>query len=532
MDFDIPEPLTLYDYQERTIEEAKGKLRNAKSLLIAAPTGSGKTIILSEMMARAHHKGQRSILLVHRQELVKQSEFKIAQQAGRMPGVVWTGRKEWDQPLTVLAQSTLAGLEIPEHVLRPDLLIIDEAHHTVAPSWLHTIHRLKPKFLIGFSATPFRQDKEPLSPNPFAEVIRPVTPQELIDRKILCPAIIESPIIIGPTGAPQPVNQAANLPQIYREAVRYSVANGRRKILLYVSQNTENTPNQVMQQTLAELERCGITTGTISQHHSPRRRSQEIDKFTGAAGASVLINYIALTEGTDLPVVDCVILGRNTSSESTIIQMIGRGLRRHDSKQDCLVLDYSGRKDMENIIHYWRLDEPKEPGASVPKQPEKKDPEALLELSVQFSKQISPWGQAQIEYPWFRPFDRRPLLALPLWQAAGQAEQYLTVEPLQGGEWRLSTLTLNITGPAPVNRRQSRAKSEAEALSQVRRTIGEHSHLLQRNAPWRMKPATDSQKKSWRSMRATTDADLTLAGEISDAIAKERFLRKVRQESV
>lgn len=525
-------PATLRDYQERIIKEAQEALRRNGSVMVGSPTGSGKTVIAAEMMARAAKKGLRSVILAHRQELVKQSEEKIRNQTGQPPGVVWKDRREWDRPITILAQSTVMSAELPPSIVGPDLLIIDEAHHSVAPSWLHTIKRLKPRYLVGLSATPFRQDREPLCPEPFSGVIRPVTPMDLIRRGILCPAIIESPVIQGPGGGYEPVNQAKNLAQLYRDAVRYAVAQGRTKIILYVSQNTVNTPLQVMNRTAEELERAGIAAGAVSQHHGSRRREAEVAKFVAAPGAAVLLNYQALTEGTDIPMVDCVILGRSTQSESTIIQMIGRGLRKAEGKDDCLVLDYSGRKDMESIIHYWRLDEPKEKGAGKTAQVQKTNPSEMLELSVRFARQVSLWGSAQVEYSWFRPFEKRAMMALPLWTAPGQPERYVSVEPLPGGEWRVSNISLLDRGPSPVSRRQARASGEDEALRQVRSLLGENAGLLQRDAPWRAKPPSDGQRKAWRSLNPGDGAPPETSGEMSDAIAKQRFLRRVAPELV
>lgn len=530
MNHEAPRPATLRDYQERIIETAQQALRLKGSVMVGSPTGSGKTVIAAEMIARARRKGLRSVLLAHRQELVKQSSDKIWHQSGEEPGIVWKDRRQWDRPISVLAQSTIMTSELPESILKPDLLIIDEAHHSVAPSWLYTIKRLKPRFLVGLSATPFRQDREPLCPEPFSEVVRPVTPMELIQRGILCPAVIESPAIRGPGGAYQPVNQAANLARIYRDAVRYAVAQGRAKIILYVSQNAGHTPLEVMTATARELAQAGITTGAISQRLGARRRETEVAKFAAAPGAAVLLNYQALTEGTDIPLIDCVILGRSTQSESTIIQMIGRGLRKAEGKDNCLVLDYSGRKDMDSIIHYWRLDEPREKGAGRPPKTAAPTPAEMLELSVRFAKNISHWGHAQVEYNWFKPFDKRPMMALPLWSDPGQPERYVTVEPLPGGQWRVSHITLLNAGPSPVSRRQTKVPNEEEAVRQVRSMLGDNAHRLQRNAPWRVHPPTEAQIKAWKSLHPGSDALPPTSGEVSDSIAKQRFLRRVAPE--
>ena len=488
------------------------------------------TVILAEMMARCQRREMRSALLVHRQELVEQSEEKIIRQAGTRPGVIWQSRREWDQPMTIMAQDTISALDLPD--LPPlDLLVVDEAHHTVAPGWLRTIQRLNPRYLLGFSATPFRQDREPLSPEPFAQVIRPVTPQELMDLGVLCPAVIESPIILDAQGMPQPLSRASNIDHIYYQAVQYAIAQHRTKILLYVSQTQEYTPSQVIRRIQRRLRSAGITAEAVSQEVSSRQRRAAISRFTATAAASVLINYMALTEGTDIPLVDCVIIGRHTQSESTLIQMIGRGLRDHPAKQDCLVLNYTTRADMKDIIHYWRLDSPQEPGANTQQEivRDLTRPQ-LAELAVNFPRTLSVMDSETIRYPWFRPFDRRPLMALPVWSGPGTQPRYVTVEPRSDGVWKVTNVILQNAGPAPIYRQQSLANSQEQAIAMVRQALGQHAPHMERAASWRLQPASPAQQQTWLSLHPASqahEAQALTAGEASDAIAQERFQRRV-----
>ena len=526
-------PFILHDYQTEIYDQTREKLRTLRSLLVAAPTGSGKTVIIAEMMAEALRRGLTVALLVHREELLKQSVEKIFTQSGTEPGIVWKSQRQWNAPMLVLAQNSIVGRPIPAHIIGINLLFIDEAHHAVAAGWLQTIRTIAPKYLVGFTATPFRQDKEPLCPDPFEQAIRPITPQELIDQDRLCPAIIESPLIVDAHGDLQKIGQAKNLPSLYREAVKYAVGQGRTKIILYVSQTPEQTPVQVMRATIRELVEIGIAAGAISEDTNTRQRAAELEQFRETPGASVLINYGTLTEGTDLPLVDCIILGRNTSSESTIIQMIGRGLRKHPMKANCLVIDYSGRQDMSDIIHYWRLDEPKKEGAHRPSNPKKLTKPELENLTVEFPKKLSPMGSHQVEYPWFRPFPGRHLLALPLWTERGEPEKYITVEPTSQGKWRLTVVSLLSKGPSPLNRQQKGGLDEDSLIRAVRGMLGERAPMVQRNAPWRLAPASEGQVRAYLALKPRErGVQLPLAGDMSDAIAQERFIRRVQRKAV
>ena len=521
-------PLPLYDYQESILDQTKGLLQQNRSLLITAPTGAGKTVVLSEMTARALQRQARVAVLVHRQELVRQSEAALLRQTGQPPGVVWKNRAEWDQPCLILAQDTIHGRPMPD--LKLDLLIIDEAHHAIAPSWLETIHRLQPRYLLGFSATPFRQDKEPLSPNPFGQVIRPVTPQQLIDRGLICPARIESPLLQDKAGNIQPINQAANLSDLYIRSVDYAVSRGRHKIILYVSANSEEPPSRIMARTAAALTRQGIPSEAIGQNLTENQRQDAAIRFRANPGATVLVNYMTLTEGTDLPCTDCVIIGRQTKSESTIIQMIGRGLRRHPGKEDCLVLDYTGRLDMSDIVHYWRIDADQKVKAD--KEAEKRErlsPPELLRLAAAFPEALGSLGSDQSRYPWFKPFPQKPLMALPLAPQESGADRYVTVEPTANGRWRVTQITLNRSGPAPLTRRQTAAESRDAAAQVIRKALGSSAPHVERKAPWRQQPASPAQLQAWLKLHPehTAAPQGLLAGEVSDAIALRRFVARV-----
>lgn len=80
--------------------------------------------------------------------------------------------------------------------------------------------------------------------------------------------------------------------------------------------------------------RVGILTGKTDSYE----RSQLLDDFNSGQ-LEVIINCAVLTEGTDLPRTDCVLLARPTCNSSLYIQMVGRGLRSHPEKEFCLVLD-------------------------------------------------------------------------------------------------------------------------------------------------------------------------------------------------
>ena len=528
-----PDRYQPYPHQIRMQDAVEEELGGGNSVLLAAPTGSGKTLVLAEIAKPRLEQGLRIGLLVHRQELLEQSHKAILRQTGYDAGIVWKDRREWDRLITIIAQDTLHGAEIPLDFLLY-LLMVDECHHASAPTWLQSIERLAPEHLAGASATPFRHDREPLSPTPFKKVRRPVTPIELIEAGLLCPPIIESPVVYDQNGEVQPIGQATNLVALYKRTVEYAISRNRRKIVLFVSANGDDSPSKVIAATKHALNQAGIPAYGVEQDMSASKRKADLKRFEQNPGIAVLINYLTVTEGTDLPCIDAVIIGRTTASESTVIQMIGRGLRPFGTKTDCLVVEYTNRPDMDDIINYWRVDDAQNLAESEDEEepkPRNLNKKELVTLATEFPTTLNHFAQARITYPWFQPYAKEPIWALPLWNDEGEVGRYITVEPTRGGKWKFTEIRLIKKGPTPTRRKQKIFATSAEAANETRRMLGGKASLLARTAAWRLRTASDQQKRAWERLtenEGPAPKDLT-AGEASDLIAQQRFVNRIQR---
>jgi len=91
----------------------------------------------------------------------------------------------------------------------------------------------------------------------------------------------------------------------------------------------------------AKFRQYGVDVKPVTSHTSAEDRKQRLEEFrTGKF--PVLVNCGVFTEGTDIPNIDCVLLARPTRSKNLLVQMIGRGMRLHSTKGDCLVIDMVG----------------------------------------------------------------------------------------------------------------------------------------------------------------------------------------------
>ena len=120
------------------------------------PTGSGKTVVFSEICRLADNKNRKVLILVHRRELVKQASDKLSK-AGVEHGIIAAGFKPSAHSVQVASVQTLAR-RLRTVPVDPDLIIIDEAHHAVAGSWDKILLHYKDARVVGVTATPSRLD--------------------------------------------------------------------------------------------------------------------------------------------------------------------------------------------------------------------------------------------------------------------------------------------------------------------------------------------------------------------------------------
>ena len=122
--------MALRSYQELAIAQLRDALAGVSRALLVMPTGSGKTVVFSEICRLANDKGKKVLILVHRRELVTQASDKLTK-AGVKHGIIAAGFDPSGHPVQVASVQTLIR-RLNSGSFTPDLIIIDEAHHAVA----------------------------------------------------------------------------------------------------------------------------------------------------------------------------------------------------------------------------------------------------------------------------------------------------------------------------------------------------------------------------------------------------------------
>lgn len=330
---------TLRDYQELAVVGARNRYRQGhRSVLLVGPTGCGKTTIFSYIISSAEKKRRRSLVLAHRTELISQASQRL-DLYGINHGIIQGQHERTNLDLSIQVGSiqTLIRRQLPPF----DFIVVDEAHHGTAPSYLGLLERFPAAKVLGVTATPFRANGKGLG-SVFTALETIASVQELIDRGFLVPARMFAPSAPDLTGLrtragdyeQEELARRADQRTLIGDIVKHwlRLAAGRPTICFAV--NVQHSLHIVDQ-----FRAAGVRARHLDANTDPEERAGMIREL-GLGKIDIISNVGVLTEGTDIPEVACILLARPTKSLGLYIQMVGRGLRTADGKTACLVLDH------------------------------------------------------------------------------------------------------------------------------------------------------------------------------------------------
>lgn len=361
----------LRDYQQDAVDQTFRMLTNAEipqaKPVICLPTGAGKSLVIAELARRAvaDFKG-RVLVLQHRKELIEQNAEKIQ---GLLPGYNVGLYSAELRRRDVLNNIVVAGIQSvynrASELGHRNLVIIDECH--LVPERDEGMYRtllggmeLNGRCRVtGLTATPYRtgdgyiygKDKQ------FSHLIEPKDADipNLIQRGLLCKLIssnAESSVDTSGLHIRAGEFISKECERLFGEQEILDACNellaktqDRHSVLIFsTSVNHATAIRHILQ----------MSTGSIVEmiHGGTAKIDREsiIERFRQLR-TRYLVNVDVLTTGFDAPVVDCVAILRATASPGLYAQIVGRGMRPHESKQDCLILDFG-----ENIKRHGPID--------------------------------------------------------------------------------------------------------------------------------------------------------------------------------
>lgn len=335
--------MQLRDYQEQAVDAVFKEWANGRpKTLLVCPTGTGKTVIFSEIVRRIVAAGKRVLVLAHREELLNQAAEKIETLTGCMTALEKGTQTSLHSmaPITIASVQTLSR-ESRLQAFKPDYfdtVIIDEAHHSLSPTYRRIIDYFQAKYL-GVTATPDRGDKKKLS-EIFDSVAFEYSIITAIKQKHLVPIIakqIPLKIDISKVGKSANGDYAAGDSGHAIEPCLSEIAQiikpfcPDRKILMFLPLI------ETSRKMVKALQDIGISAAEVNGESTDRA---EIIRDFERGKYSVLCNAMLLTEGWDCPEVDCIVILRPTKIRSLYVQMVGRGTRPAPNKKDLLLLDF------------------------------------------------------------------------------------------------------------------------------------------------------------------------------------------------
>lgn len=344
--------LNLRDYQREALDAAvKSWFSGRQRPAVVLPTGSGKTVIFSHMIDRYLYAwpDHRVVVLVHRDELADQAIAKLGMVAPDIPiGKVKAADNQIDARVMVCSVQTIGRENRLNQLLasqtfygRIGLVIVDECHHAAAKSYQKIMRELgcfTPEFdaeddvtrVVGFTATLARGDGVGLG-STWQEVCYSRSTPWMISRGYLVDvkgqnvdleeldlSDVRQTAGDYQAGALGEAIVAADGPRVISRALREYAP--ERKSMIF-------TPDVASAHAIAaQLIEDGWTAEIITGE-TPREDRRLIFKRTREGDTQIIVNCMVLTEGTDLPWMDCAVIARPTRSAPLFIQMVGRVLR-------------------------------------------------------------------------------------------------------------------------------------------------------------------------------------------------------------
>ncbi len=368
--------MQLRPYQQAAIDAVYHFLRMKKgNPCVVLPTAAGKTPLAATICRDAVQKWRGRVLVIsHVKELLEQAADKLQMICPNVKvGVYSAGLKSRETDAPIIVAGIQSVYKKACELDRFDLIIVDECH--LLPPDGETFFRdakvVNPNVrLIGLTATPYRLKSGMLCgpDNLLNEVCYEIGVKELIEQGFLCPLKSKSGrhkvdceglhIRAGEFVASE-VDELMNTTDNVNAAVReiVTMTRDRHSVLIFAA-SVDHA--QRIKETIERLtsQECGLVTGeTPAMERDRILRRFKGEKFPkdllgGETGPlKYLVNVNVLTTGFDAPNIDCVVLLRPTASPGLYVQMLGRGFRLHETKTDCLVLDYGG-----NILRHGPVD--------------------------------------------------------------------------------------------------------------------------------------------------------------------------------
>lgn len=343
--------IILRDYQERGVSDVRLAFRKFAAVLYVLATGGGKTFLFCYITRQATKKGRRVLIIVHRKELLLQASRSLTD-LGIPHGMISPHFTPNPAERVQIASVDTLLIRLKKRRYKFDLVVFDEAHHvTDSNKWGQVYEALGRPPMLGVTATPSRTDGIGLGVHAggvFEAMVEGPSYSELIAQgHLMRPRIYGTLEVPDTTGVrrnrdgdwnARQLAERTDRPEITGDAVEHyrTICPGAKAIVFCV--NIKHAQHVVEEFNAAGF-RFALLVGAPTMSDAQRtevNRGLASGKYQGAVTVDLV------SEGYDLPDLECCIMLRKSESLVLFLQQVGRIMRPAPGKTRCILLDHVG----------------------------------------------------------------------------------------------------------------------------------------------------------------------------------------------
>lgn len=325
----------------------------AKKGLVISATGTGKTF-LSAFDVKSYQP-KRMLFIVHQELILSKAKSDFIKVLGENPedfGILSGTSKDYGKKYLFATIQTISKSTQLQKFARDefDYILIDEVHKAGAKSYLDVLAYFTPKFLMGMTATPERTDDFNIFELFDFNIAYEIRLSKALDEDMLCPFHYfgvrdyeTDQEVIDKTKNLTKLISTERVKHVLKHAEYFGYSGKQLRGLIFCGNKDE--AYELSKLLNKENYRTVALTSIVKQED----RIEAIKKLE-AGQLDYILTVDIFNEGIDIPSVNQIIMLRATQSSIIFIQQLGRGLRKHDSKDFVTIIDFIGNYKNNYLI--------------------------------------------------------------------------------------------------------------------------------------------------------------------------------------
>ncbi|MEX1997306.1 MAG: DEAD/DEAH box helicase family protein [Candidatus Andersenbacteria bacterium] len=348
-----------YEYQQECIGVLGNVRRNANKALVVMASGLGKTATTAFDFRQwvAGGKRPRLLYLCHQNEILAQAHRTFEQILGSGLSYGYyhgTDSEGYKADCLFASFQTLRDWRL---AFRPEefgYIVVDEGHHSSAPTYRPVIDYFEPAFLLGITATPDRSDLQDIRAI-YGEEVFNLPLEEALARGFL--TAVDYRVMVEKFKDNNLLNQAGGRISIRSLNQRLFVKRQDEEIAKMIEDGISDIANPRVMVFCPSIDYCERLSlhlpGSLAIHSdlSETIQKNRLEYFRSGELMNTVLTVDKFNEGVDVPEANVVVFLRSTNSETIFWQQLGRGLRKAAGKDKVCVLDFVANCERLEMVH-------------------------------------------------------------------------------------------------------------------------------------------------------------------------------------